>query len=323
MFLRKFRLPIVALCLACSAAWAQTSRTPVRIISGFPPGGNVDIIARLLAERLSDSLGRPVVVESRPGAGGQIGLEALKAAAPDGNTLAVTPDASLIVRPLTMKTPPYDPVNDFTAVAHTGGQDYAFAIGAGLPARNLKEFADWAKSHPEGANFGSAGQGGATHFLGLLIGDAIGVPLRQVPYKGSGPGVMALVSGQISATVQPIGTLVAQAQAGKLRIVATSGSERAPGFPDVPTLAELGYPALAISNWFGVFAPAHTPPELVSRYNRILIQAMRTPAIRDKLNYLLLEVKELTPEQFASVVKTDYQRWAPVIKTSGFSIDSQ
>ena len=323
MKVRRSWLPLVALCLACSAATAQTSRTPVRIIAGFPPGGNVDILARLLAERLSDSLARPVVVENRPGAGGQIGLEVLRAAAADGNTLAVTPDASLIVRPLTMKTPPYDPVNDFVAVAHTGGQDYAFAIATGVPAKNLQEFGAWAKGHADGANFGSAGQGGATHFLGLLVGNAIGVPLRQVPYKGSGPAVMALVAGQISATVQPIGTLVAQAQAGKVRMVATSGSERASGFPDVPTLAQLGYPALTMSNWFGVFAPARTPAEVVSRLNGIFIQAMRTPAFRDKLNNLLLEVKELNPEQFASLVKTDYERWAPVIKASGFSIDSQ
>jgi len=323
MIFRKFCLPVVAFCLACSTAVAQSSRTPVHLIAGFPPGGNVDIIARLLADRLSESLGRPVIVENRPGAGGQIGLELLKAAAPDGNTLAVTPDASLIVRPLTMKSPPYDPVNDFIAVAQTGGQDYAFAIGAGIPAKNLKEFADWAKSHPDGANFGSAGQGGATHFLGLLIGNAIGVPLRQVPYKGSGPGVMATVAGQVSATVQPIGTLVAQAQAGRVRILATSGSERATGFSDVPTLAQLGYPALTISNWFGVFAPAHTPSDVVARLNGLLIQAMRTPSVKEKLQRLLLEVKEWTPEQFAAVVKADYQRWAPVIKASGFSIESR
>lgn len=307
---------------ACSVASAQT-RTPARILSGFPPGGNVDILARLLAEKLGESLDRPVVVENRPGAGGQIALELVKAAAPDGNTLVLTPDASIVLRPLTMKNPPYDPRTDFAAVAHTGGQDYVFAAGANIPARDLREFANWARANPDGANFGSAGQGGVTHFLGLLIGEAIGVPLRQVPYKGSGPAVTALVGGEISATVQPIGTVVAQAQAGRIRILAVSGSARYPAFPNVPTLAEHGYPSLTVSSWFGIFAPARTPPEIVSRMNGIFIRAMRTQSVKDKLQNLLLDVRELTPAQFASVVNADYQRWVPVIKASGFSVESQ
>lgn len=307
---------------ACSVCSAQT-RMPVRMLAGFPPGGNVDILARLLGEKLSESLDRPVVVENRPGAGGQIALELVKAAAPDGNTLVLTPDASIVLRPLTMKNPPYDPRTDFAPVAHTGGQDYVFAVGANIPAKDLREFANWAKANPGGANFGSAGQGGVTHFLGLLIGEAIGVPLRQVPYKGSGPAVTALVAGEVSATVQPIGTVVAQAQAGRIRILASSGSARYPAFPNVPTLAEYGYPSLTASSWFGIFAPARTPPEIVSRMNDIFIRAMRTQAVKDKMQNLLLDVRELTPAQFASVVNADYQRWVPVIKASGFSGESQ
>lgn len=312
-----------ALVLVCAEASAQAVRTPVRMLSGFPPGGNVDILARLLGEKLGEALGRPVIVENRPGAGGQIALELVKAAAPDGNTLVLTPDASLLVRPLTMKNPPYDPVKDFVAIAQTGAQDYVFAIGAGIPAKDLKEFATWVKANPDSANFGSAGQGGVTHFLGLLIGHAIGVSLRQVPYKGSGPAVSAVVAGQVPATVQPIGTVAAQAQAGRIRIVAVSGAERSAAFPNVPTLAEYGYPTLTVSNWFGIFGPARTPPELVSRLNDILIKAMRTPEIKTRLQNLLLEIRELSPSQFASVVNADYQRWVPVIKASGFTVESQ
>lgn len=312
-----------ALAIACSVASAQPSRVPVRMISGFPPGGNVDILARLFAERLSESIARPVVVEIRSGAGGQIGLEALKAAAPDGNTLGVTPDASLIVRPLTMKVPPYDPLSDFAAVAHVGAQDYAFAIGAAVPAKDLREFATWAKANPGRANFGSAGQGGATHFLGLLIGQAVGVPLQQIPYNGSGPAVTALVAGQISSTVQPLGTVLAQAQAGKIRIVAITGSDRSPASPGVPTFAEVGYATITVSNWFGIFAPARTPPDLVSQLNGIFVKAMRTKAVRDRLQGLGFEVREMTPAQFAAVVKADQERWRPVIKASGFTVESQ
>ena len=311
------------LALACSGASAQQSRVPVRMISGFPPGGNVDILARIFAEKLSEATGRPVVVEARTGAGGQIGLEALRAAAPDGNTLGLTPDASLIVRPLTMKIPPYDPINDFTAVAHVGAQDYAFAIGAALPAKDLLEFSRWAKANRAAANFGSAGQGGATHFLGLLIGQALGVALQQIPYNGSGPAVTALVAGQIASTVQPLGTVIAQAQAGKIRIAAITGSERSSAAPGVPTFAELGHPSLTVSNWFGIFAPARTPPERVSQFNAIFVKAMRTKPVKDRLQGLGFEVREMTPAQFAAVVKADYQRWGPVIKASGFSVESK
>jgi tripartite-type tricarboxylate transporter receptor subunit TctC len=321
----KLATPVIlagALVLASSGALAQ-SRVPVRMISGFPPGGNVDILARVFAERLGEAIGRPVVVEARVGAGGQIGLEALKAAPPDGNTLGLTPDASLIVRPLTMKTPPYDPLNDFSAVAHVGAQDYAFAIGAAIPARDLREFAAWAKANGAAANFGSAGQGGATHFLGVLIGEAIGVPLQQISYNGSGPAVTALVAGQISSTVQPLGTVLAQAQAGKIRIVATTGSERSPAAAAVPTLAELGHASLTVSNWFGIFGPARMPGEIVSQLNAVFVKAMRTQAVKDRLRNLGFEVREMTAQQFAGVVKADYERWRPVIKASGFTTESK
>jgi len=307
-----------ALALVCSGASAQQARAPVRMIAGYPPGGNVDILARVFAERLSESVGRPVVVVNRPGAGGQIGLEALKAAAPDGNTLLVTPDASLVIRPLTMKVPPYDPINDFAAVAHVGAQDYAFAVAAAVPAKDLAEFASWARANAPVANFG-AGQGGATHFLGMLIGQALGVPLQPIPYNGSGPAVTALIAGQISSTVQPLGTVIAQAQAGKIRLLATTGSERSPAAPGVPTFAELGQPSLTASSWFGIFAPARTPQEVVSQLNAIFIKAMQTHAVKEKLQNLGLEIRQMTPGQFAAVVKADYQRWGPVIKSSGFS----
>ena len=309
------------LTLACLDASAQSTRAPVRMISGFPPGGNVDILARVFAERLSEALARPVVVEIRPGAAGQMGREAVKSASPDGNPLVLTPDASLIVRPWTMKVPPYDPVSDFAAVAHVGAQDYAFASAAAIPAKDLREFAAWAKANPAAANFGSAGQGGATHFLGLLVGEALGVPLQQIPYGGSGPAVTAVVAGQVSSTVQPLGTVIAQAQAGKIRILAITGGERSPATPAVPTFAELGHASLTVSNWFGVFAPARTPPELVAQYNAILIKAMRTQAVKDRLQSLGFAVREMNPAQFAALVKADFQRWGPVIKASGFTLD--
>lgn len=305
--------------LLCSDASAQLSGKPVQMISGYPPGGNVDVLARLFAEKLGEALGRPVVVVNRPGAGGQIGLEVVKAAAPDGNTLIVTPDSSLILRPLTMKAPPYDPTKDFAAVAHAGAQDYVFAVGNGIPAKDLREFAAWARANPALANFG-AGQGGSTHLIGIMIGDAIGAPLQAIPYNGSGPAVTALLAGQIAATVQPLGTVIAQAQAGKIRFIATTGSKRAPESPGTPTMAELGQPSLTVSSWFGIFSPAGTPAELVSQLNNIFLRAARTDSMKERLNKLGLDVREMTPAQLAALVKSDYEMWAPVIRKSGFTM---
>jgi tripartite-type tricarboxylate transporter receptor subunit TctC len=304
-----------------SSAFAQ-SRQPVRMLAGFPPGGNVDILARIFAERLTEANGgRPTIVVNKPGAGGQIAAELLKESAPDGDTLMVAPDAVIIVRPLTMTKPPYDPVADFSPVAQTGAQDYAIALTKKIPATTLKEFAAWAKEHPDGANFGSAGEGGTTHFLGLMIGEAIGTPLRQVPFGGSGPAVNALVAGEISAAVQPLGTVVAQAQAGTIRIVALSGRARNASYPDVPTLIELGYPSLYATSWFGIFAPAKTPRETVARLNQVFFAAMRTDRIREQMRNLLLDINEMTADQLADVVKADTARWRPIIKASGFTVE--
>lgn len=154
----------------------------------------------------------------------------------------------------------------------------------------------------------------------LLIGQALGVTLHTIPYNGSGPAVTALVAGQIASTVQPLGTVMAQAQAGKIRLIALTGSERSTAVPGVPTLAELGHPSLTVSNWFGIFAPGKTPPELVAQLNGIFIKAMRTPAVKERLQGLGFDVREMTPAQFAALVKADYERWGPVIKSSGFSV---
>ena len=273
---------VAAILLIASGASAQSGRQPIRILAGFPPGGNVDLLARLFAERINDATGRATIVVNKPGAGGQIAAEVLKESTPDGDILMLAPDATVVVRPLIMTKPPYDPTTDFAAVAQTGAQDYAMALSAKIPPKSLREFAAWAKEHPDGANFGSSGEGGSTHFLGMQIGEAIGVPLRQVPFAGAGPAITAAVSGEISSTVQPIGTLVQQAKAGTIRIVAVTGSARNATFPDAPTLVELGYPKIQATSWFGVFAPAKTPNAVVDRLQAEIAKIVSTPAFQQK-----------------------------------------
>jgi tripartite-type tricarboxylate transporter receptor subunit TctC len=293
------------------------------MLVGFPPGGAVDILGRLFAEPMGEAIGRTVIVENRPGAVGQIAAEALKAAAPDGATLMVAPDASVIIRPQTLSKPPFDPLADFIPVAHTGNWATALGIHAGLPVKTLSEFVSWAKANPDRASFGSSGAGGSTHFFGVMLGQSVGVPLRQVPYKGAGPAILDVVAGHIPATIQPLGTLLAQAKAGKIAILAMSGSRRSPGAPVVPTFAELGLPALTADGWFGIFAPAGTPPETTARLNGAFVRAMRAPALKERMRNLDLEVREMSPQEFAAVVRADYARWGPVIRASGFRGDGQ
>jgi tripartite-type tricarboxylate transporter receptor subunit TctC len=245
----------------------------------------------------------------------------LKAAAPDGNTLMMAPDAAAVVRPAAMKKPTFDPTRDFVAVVETGAQDYGFAVPASLPVKDLKEFTAWAKAHPKEANYASAGIGGITHMASILIGRALDVPLQHVPYNGSAPAVTALVAGHVTATFQPVGTLAAQAQAGKVRVLAVSGNKRSELFPNVPTFTEAGHPSVSIVTWFGLFAPAKTSPEIVNQYNTVILNSMRQPAIRTQMRTMGLDVREFTPAQFGAEVKKDMERWTAVVKAAGISLD--
>ena len=309
-----------AFALAAPAVLAQSGQ-PVRILAGYAPGGNVDVLARTFARTLSDVLGRPVIVENKPGGGGQVAAEMLKAAAPDGNTLMMAPDAAAVVRPAAMKKPTFDPTRDFVAVVETGAQDYGFAVPATLPVKDLKEFQAWAKANPKEANYASAGMGGITHMGSILIGRTLDVPLQHVPFNGSAPAVNAIVAGHVNSTFQPIGTLAAQAQAGKIRVLAVSGTKRSELFPNVPTFTEAGHPSVSIVTWFGLFAPAGSPAAIVNQYHAAVIAAMKQPAVRTQMRTMGLDVREFTPAQFGAEVKKDMERWTAVVKAAGISLD--
>lgn len=306
---------------AIAALWTSSpaqAQAPARMLAGFPPGGGVDILARIFAEKWSEAIARPVVVENRAGAGGLIAMEALKSAAPDGNTLLLATDSNLTVYPHTVAKPAYNALGDFIGIAHTG--DYAFALGihAGIPAKSLGEFIAWAKANPKLANFGSSGAGSALQFYGSMIAQATGMPLTHVSYRGVGPAISDLAAGQIVAAVLPMGTVLAQVKAGKARVLAHSGARRTAGAPDVPTFKELGYPTLEAPGWFGIVGPSGMPPETVSRLNQIFVQAMRTAAIKERMARIDLEIREMTPAEFAELIKSDYERWGRVVKASGW-----
>ena len=313
-------LKTICLLLAFATATAA-AQAPARMISGFPPGGAVDILARIFAEEWSKAIGRAAIVENITGAGGVLAMQNLKSSPPDGNTLAVSTDSSLVVYPHTVAKPAYDSFADFTPIAHTGGTVYALAIGAHVPATNLAEFAAWAKANPDKSSFGASGAGSALQFYGNLIAQTVGMPMVHVPYKGVGPSIADVVGGQIAATLAPLGTLQPQAKAGKLRVLGHAGSARTASAADVPTFKELGYPALESPGWFGMIAPGGMRPELAARLNEIFVQAMRTPAVRERMARVDLEIREMSASQFAALMKADYERWGRIVRASGWKAE--
>lgn len=303
----------------CTLAHAQQ---PMRIVSGFPPGGAVDALARIFAERFTEAMGRPVVVETRAGASGQIAAQTVRTAAPDGNTLLVAPDSFAVLYPHTVSKPVYDPLNDFSPVAHLGGYPLAFAVSPNVPVKDVKEYIAWAKADPRNASFGTPGAGSNAHFLGVLIGQVLNLPMVQVAYKGVGPAVNDAIGGQVPALIMPLGTLLPQATAGKLRILAHSGSRRSDAAPSYATFRELGY-AIEVTGWFGLFAPAKTPPAVTTRLNDIVQQSIKNESVRAQLRKLDLETREMTPAELVTHLRREFDRWGPVVKASGFSADGQ
>jgi len=289
----------------------------VRLLIGF--SGVVDTIARVYAEKLAEGIGRPVVVEIRGGATGQIAVMALKASAPDGNTLLVSPDSAYTIYPHTFKTLPYDAFKDLVPIAHVGGVDYALAVGAGAPPNNLKEWINWVKADKKNAAYATAGAGTIPHFMGLMLAKEIGVPLVHVPYRSTPQAITDLMGGQLPAVITSFVNLHSQARAGKIRIIAHAGGQWTSIAPGVPTFRELGFPALEASTSFIICAPAGIRPELVARYNEIVTQAQRTAAVRERMASLGLDLREMTPAEIAAMLKVEHDRWGGVVRATGFS----
>ncbi len=316
---------------ACAAAAlpleplrAQALSDTVRLLAGFAAGGTIDVTARRLADRLRDTVARAVVVENRTGAGGQIALSALKSAAPDGLTLAISPMSMLGIYPHTYKTLPYAPASDFLPVSQVARLDFALAVGPMVPetVRTLADFAAWCRAQPRDANFGSAAAGSVPHFVGELFGREAGLDLKHVPYRGSQPAITDVIGGQIAAACGPVGEFLQHLPGGKVRLLATSGAARSRFAPAVPTFAEQGFKGGVHDEWFGVFAPARTPPERIERLSEAVRRALAAPDLVAALAQMGLEARGSTPAELAALLRKDTERWAPLIKTLGFTSDT-
>jgi tripartite-type tricarboxylate transporter receptor subunit TctC len=299
-------------------ARAQTLKKPARIIVGFPAGGGTDIATRILAERLRGPYASTIVVENRPGAGSRLAAEYVKNAEPDGSTLMTAPEFVITLYPSVFKLLNYDPVQDFVHVAPLYRSMLCFNVGPMVPdsVKSLSEFVQWCKANPTKASFATTSAGGTPHFIGVMLANEAKTAMNAVHYRGGAPAMQDLVGGHIAASVNPISETVAQAK-GMVRILAVTGSKRSPFLPDVPTMREQGY-NVVLDTWFGIFAPAKTPPEIVQALNAQLLELSRSKELADMWAKIGSEPHHQTPAQLTETVKADIQRWAAVVKASGF-----
>ena len=312
-------LSVAALGVGVAPAIAQDKfDKPIKILVGFAPGGTADIIARVVAEKMTATIGQPVIVENRPGAIGRITADAVKAAAPDGTTIMVMPIGPMAVVPHVYKDITYDPLKDFTPIALGATFQFAIAAGPASGAKTWNEFAAWAKANPTKASYATSGAGSLPHFFGVLLGRGIGVEMVHVPYKGSAAYLNDLVGGQVPVAIDAIADLTEQHRAGKVKVLASSGAKRSTALPDVPTFNELGVTGVEAMGWFGFFAPAKTPKPIVDALNAAINKALQSPDVAEKLSNLGMDPATGTPEQFAKIVADDYNKWGPIVKASGF-----
>jgi len=287
-------------------------------VLGFPAGATADLLSRLVAEHMRGTLGRPVIVENKVGAGGQIANEAVKTAAPDGGTLLITPVATMAIFPHSFAGQlRYDPFKDFAPVAHLSNFQLGLGIASTVPAKTLAEYVAAVKKDPKLGFYASAAAGSIPHFFGVMFGRAAGIELTHVPYKGTAQAMQALAGGDVSAVstvAADIGTLV---KSGKARLLAVSGEKRAAAFPDVPTFRESGYDLVALP-WYAMFAPAGTPQAEIDKAAKAAIAAMHDHGLYARLEQMGLEPTGLGPQELARILKADYEKWGPPIRASGF-----
>ncbi len=293
---------------------------PIRIIFPFTGGGTGDALARLVADKMRAELNRPVIVENRTGAGGRIGVNAVKNAEPDGTTLLMVPIAPVAVYQLVYKNLEYDPFTDLVPLAQLGTFDFGIAVGPKVPAKSLKELVAWAKANPNEANYGTPAAGTLPHFLAALFGERAGIDFRHVTYKGSAGALTDLIGGQIAVVVTTTADLMEMHKGGKLRVLATSNAQRSKFLPDIPTFREVGFD-LQATGWYGMFAPAKTPPDVVERLNKAIVNAIKSPDVSERMLTFAIEPTGTSAAELGAIMKRDAAFWAPAVKASGFTPD--
>ncbi len=312
-----------ALLIAAAAAAFGTpvaaQEGTIKIIVGYPAGATSDALARIVGEAMAQRLKQTVIVENKSGAGGRIGNEAVKAAAPDGTTLLMTPVATMSIFPHSFAGElRYDPFKDFTPVAHLSNFQLGLGVATKVPAKTLAEYVAWVKADTQQNGFyGSAAAGSLPHFFGVMFAKSAGLTLTHVPYRGTAAAMQALAGGEIAALSTVAADVQSLVQADRARLLAVAGEKRSAAFPNVPTFREQGYDLVA-SPWYALFAPAGTPPATVQRLAKAAMESVNDPVVNQRLVELGLEPTGYAPDKLAAIMKADYERWGPVIKASGF-----
>jgi tripartite-type tricarboxylate transporter receptor subunit TctC len=321
MRLIRLLLPLAALlCSGTALAQAYPSK-PVRLLVPFAPGGTTDVLARLMGQKLSESLGQQFVIENRPGAGGNIGTELAVRSPADGYTLVMSFDGTMAINPSIYRKLTYDAQKDLAPVANVAQVPLLIVVHPAVPAASIAEFVALAKANPKRINYSSAGHGSTGHLTGELFAARAGIEMVHISYKGGGQAVQDLLGGQIQMLVTALPTVEGHLKGGKLRALAFTSAKRVPGAPAVPTLAESGYAGFDVLSWYGILAPAGTPREIVGRLNAEINRVLSSPEVRERLAGLGAEPTGGTPEQFAATIRADTARWAKVVADAAIRID--
>jgi tripartite-type tricarboxylate transporter receptor subunit TctC len=308
---------LASLAAGHSAAQTDYPTKPVRVIVNFATGGPSDVVARILSARLSEYWGKPVIIENVAGFAGNIGAERTAKAAPDGYTLLISGSAPIVINPTLHDKLPFDSVRDLTPVTQICTIPNLLVIHSSVPAKSLEEFVALAKGRPGQFTFASSGSGSASHLGGELFKARAGIDIRHVPYKGTGATIPDLQAGRVTMTVAAMATFLPLVHDGKLRALAVASEKRSPAVPELPTIAESGYPGFDTSSWQGVFAPARTPPALVRKLNQDMARVLALPDVRARFAELGMEPVGNTPQELTRIIQSDLRRWAKVIEDSG------
>jgi tripartite-type tricarboxylate transporter receptor subunit TctC len=316
---RATRSLLVASLLFSSAVFAQAPypSKPIRMVAPFPPGGTTDVLSRIVAQKLGDTLGRQVVVDNRPGAGGNLGHEVAAKTAPDGYTLLMSSNAALVANPHLYKRLGFDPINDFAPISLVAKAGQVLAVHPSVPVSNVKELIALAKSRPGKLNFGSGGRGTPAHVAGEIFKSVAGINIVHVPYKGGILAVMDVVAGQIEMVFADMAPAVPQIKDGKLKALAVTSDQRSLALPNVPTMVEAGITGSSPKTWWAVLAPKGTPAAIVSRINADLAQIVKQPDVQEKYAALGMVPAHSTPEQVTDLIRTEGPPMGKVLRAAG------
>ena len=319
---KTFHALFAALALLPVAALAQPYPTkPVRMVIGFAPGGGTDIVGRLLAQKLSEALGQPFTVENKPGATGMIGAKQVASAPADGYVLLMGHVNSQAIAPGLMERPLYDPIKDFAPVTYVGFVPNVLVVNTALPVRTVSELVALAKSRPKGLSFASPGVGSTNHLAGEMLRQATGAPLVHVPYKGSSPAIVDLLGGQVDMNFDAMSSITAYLKAGRMRALAVTTPQRDPDLPDVPTMIELGFKTLNVTNWYGVVAPAGTPADVVDKLHGELSRILQTTEVVGKLTELGVRREAMSSEKFGQFIRAEVAKYREVARLTGVRME--